>query len=152
MNNYSYCSSFFIELFFLCYIGLKALTERIKMVWNQTMPCKTLFTLWLLNYFALIYHLVLNQVIGNNKEMHFAVTHLEKSTKAHPWDREREVPSFTRFSLKRLLRMDAEMLPLASRIPVNMASLVRSDSVKPLRNSSSCRHKNINLFLQAEWN
>ena len=31
------------------------------------------------------------------------------------------------------------MLPLASRMPVSMASLLRSDSVNPLRNSSNCR-------------
>lgn len=31
------------------------------------------------------------------------------------------------------------MLPLASRMPVSMASLLRSDSVNPLRNSSSYR-------------
>ena len=30
------------------------------------------------------------------------------------------------------------MLPLASRIPASMASLLRSDSSKPLRNSSNC--------------
>lgn len=60
------------------------------------------------------------------------------------------VPSLTRFSLKRLLRMDAERLPLASRIPVSMASLLRSDSVKPLRNSSSCQKANINIVLQAD--
>lgn len=39
--------------------------------------------------------------------------------------------------------MDAEILPLASRIPVSMASLLRSDSVKPLRNNSSCERANI---------
>lgn len=39
--------------------------------------------------------------------------------------------------------MDAEMFPLASRIPVSMASLLRSDSVKPLRNSSSCKTVNM---------
>lgn len=49
------------------------------------------------------------------------------------------LPSLTRFSLKRLLRMDAEMFPLANRMPVSMASLLRSDSVKPFKNSSSCR-------------
>lgn len=47
------------------------------------------------------------------------------------------LPSLTRFSLKRLLRMEAEMFPLASRMPVSMASLLRSDSVKPFKNSSS---------------
>lgn len=48
-------------------------------------------------------------------------------------------PSLTRFSLKRLFRMEADMLPLASRMPASMASLLRSDSVNPLRNSSNCR-------------
>lgn len=48
-------------------------------------------------------------------------------------------PSLTRFSLKRLLRIEADILPLASRMPVSMASLLRSDSVNPLRNSSSYR-------------
>lgn len=111
------------------------------------MTCNKLFIIWFLNYFALVFHLVQKQVMGNNRgEMHFTVTHMEK-TPRHTHEPEREVPSFTRFSLKRLLRMDAEMLPLASRIPVSMASLVRSDSVKPLRNSSSCRHKNINRRL-----
>ena len=44
------------------------------------MACKKLFTLWLLNYFTSIYHLVLHQVMENNKvKMHFVVTHLEKS-------------------------------------------------------------------------
>lgn len=33
--------------------------------------------------------------------------------------------------------MDADIFPLASRMPVSMASLLRSDSVKPFRNSSS---------------
>ena len=47
-------------------------------------------------------------------------------------------PSLTRFSLKRLFRMEADMLPLASRMPVSMASLLRSDSVNPFRNSSNC--------------
>lgn len=50
-------------------------------------------------------------------------------------------PSLTRFSLKRLFRMEADKLPLASRIPVSMASLLRSDSVNPFRNSSNWRHK-----------
>lgn len=114
------------------------------------MSCKKVFIHWFRNYFALIQHLVLSQVIGDNRgEMHFAVTLLERTLR-HTHETEREVPSFTRFSLKRLLRMDAEMLPLASRIPANMASLERSDSMKPLRNSSSCRNKNINLFFQAK--
>lgn len=143
---------FYLAIFWLCYFVLKVKTEGVKIVSNQTMACMKLFTLWFLNFFALIYHLVWKQVMGNNRgEMHIAATHLEKTLR-HTHEPEREVPSFARFSLKRLLRMDAEMLPLASRIPVNMASLVRSDSVKPLRNSSSCRRKNINLFLQAEWN
>ncbi len=41
--------------------------------------------------------------------------------------------------MKRLFRMEADMLPLASRMPVSMASLLRSDSVNPLRNSSNYR-------------
>lgn len=63
--------------------------------------------------------------------------------------------------------MAAERLPLASRIPVSMASLLRSDSVKPLRNSSSCQRANIEkqsfraelnqtyilfFFLHLSWN
>lgn len=61
------------------------------------------------------------------------VKHIE-GTLGHP-----ALPSFTRFSLKRLLRIDADILPLASRMPVSMASLFRSDSVKPFKNSSSYR-------------
>lgn len=144
MNNLS-DSFFLLSWFCLLDIVFKVLNEGVKIIWNQKL-------VWFLNGFALIYHPVLKQVIGNNRgEMHFTGTHLEK-TLSHIHETERAVPSFTRFSLKRLLRMDAEMLPLASRIPVNMASLVRSDSVKPFRNSSSCRHKNMNLFVQAEWN
>lgn len=66
-----------------------------------------------------------------------------KNTTRQAHEAQRNAPSLTRFSLKRLLRMDAERLPLASRIPVSMASLLRSDSVKPLRNSSSCQRANI---------
>lgn len=33
------------------------------------------------------------------------------------------------------------MLPLASRMPVSMASLLRSDSVNPFRNSSNYKEK-----------
>lgn len=89
------------------------------------------------------------QFIRINREIQFTVKEKTFGERAQrrTYEAEREVPSFTRFSLKRLLRMDAEMLPLASRIPVNMASLLRSDSVKPLRNSSSCRHQNITLIL-----
>lgn len=36
------------------------------------------------------------------------------------------------------------MLPLASRMPVSMASLLRSDSVNPFRNSSSYRERETN--------
>lgn len=55
-----------------------------------------------------------------------------------PWPRPPpHPPSLTRFSLKRLLRMEADRFPLASRMPVSMASLLRSDSVKPFRNSSN---------------
>lgn len=38
--------------------------------------------------------------------------------------------------------MDADIFPLASRMPVSMASLLRSDSVKPFRNSSSYGTRN----------
>lgn len=57
-------------------------------------------------------------------------------------------PSLTRFSLNRLFRMEADKLPLASRMPVSMASLLRSDSVNPFRNSSNYRHKN-NICLKS---
>lgn len=33
------------------------------------------------------------------------------------------------------------MLPFASRMPVSMASLLRSDSVNPFKNSSNCREQ-----------
>ena len=49
------------------------------------------------------------------------------------------LPSFTRFSLKRLLRIRPDMFPLAKRIPVSIASLLRSDSVNPFKNSSNCK-------------
>lgn len=44
------------------------------------------------------------------------------------------------------------MLPLASRMPVSMASLLRSDSVNPFRNSSSYKERvtnNIDLLVHA---
>ncbi len=37
--------------------------------------------------------------------------------------------------------MEADILPLASRIPVSMANLFLSDSVNPFKNSSSCERK-----------
>lgn len=41
------------------------------------------------------------------------------------------------------------MLPLASRMPVSMASLLRSDSVNPFRNSSNYRGGKNKRELQA---
>lgn len=46
-------------------------------------------------------------------------------------------PSLTTLSLKRLLRIGGGSVPLARRMPVSMASLVCSDSLKPFRNSRS---------------
>lgn len=59
-------------------------------------------------------------------------------THAHTLKAECHKPSFTMLSLKRLVRMAGSSVPVASRMPVSMASLACSDSVKAFRKRSSC--------------
>lgn len=50
----------------------------------------------------------------------------------------KQLPSLTMLSVKRLVKIVAGSVPLASRIPVSIANFVCSVSEKALRNSSSC--------------